>query len=311
MGIFFSIFLVLLSIPALAAVPRDQIVAQQLDAVEASHAPTYRGMEELPFEVKQKLDPRHTHSLETGTDIYYSSYAEPDAGVKNRGVMTGYHANYAYRPEDGNFLNNVILNMYGFEARFAYGKLDYKGSGKDKNSNYNYELRALAGKDYLLADRSLWTPYLGFGYRYLLDKGNGLLTSTGSYGYDRHSNYFYLPVGFNASIPYGSWTSALNIEYDIFLHGVQVSDFSDGDQFNQDDNPNIHNSQGSGYGLRGSLKLTYAMQKFNIYIEPFFRFWSIKRSNLVSATVDGVFSDQWNEPSNTTWEIGSKFGLQF
>ncbi|MDE1921339.1 MAG: hypothetical protein KGI24_07845 [Candidatus Omnitrophica bacterium] len=271
-------------------------------------------LHDIFFSGQQQLDPRKVNTLEIGSAPYYYLYKEPDAHVKTSGVMTEYYLNYAYRPPDGNILNNTIINTYKFEGRYALGTLDYKGSGTHRSPNYNYELRALLGKDYLLADHSLVTPYIGFGYRYLLDKGNGILTTTSSggvYAYDRRSNYYYLPIGVSATIPYKSWTTAFNLEYDIFINGWQVSDLSDGDQFNHDNNPNIHNFQDSGYGIRGSFKLMYDTPRLDFYFEPFVRYWSIERSSLVSATVDGSFSNQWNEPANTTLEVGSRFGLEF
>jgi len=339
--------LILSVTPVWADTSRDQLIARQMDCVEHNkQSPTigwsdvcsldttsapaensqvapdqsqspaldtkpYRALEEIPYFGKQQLNPRHVNTLEIGADPEYYSYAEHDAKVKVRGMMTDYFANYTYRPADGNILNNQVLNMYRLEGRYALGDLDYKGSGTLRSPNTNYELRALAGKDYLIADKSLITPYLGFGYRNLFDKGNGYVSTAHDYSYDRHSNYFYLPIGLSAEIPHGAWTNGLNIEYDILLKGIQVSDLSDGDQFTGFNNPNIHNYQDSGYGIRGSFKFMYATPLFNFYIEPYVRYWSIGRSSLVSATVDGSFSSQWNEPKNTTVEAGSKFGLQF
>ncbi len=309
---------------------RSQAVNAQLDAVENSQdaqkaspvsplennktadSLSYKNYTEIPFGIRQHLNPRHTHTFDMGTEPYFYAYKEPDASVTISGMMMGYYANYAYRPPDGNLLNNTVLNTYMLEGRFASGDLDYKGSGivKDKD-NVNFEIRGLLGKDYLLGDSSLITPYLGFGYRYLLDKGNGRLSSTDAYGYDRYSHYYYLPIGLNGSIPNGKWSCAINLEYDILIQGIQKSDLSDGNQFTGYNNPNVRNDQGSGFGVRGSFKLTYTGVKFNFYVEPFIRFWNIGRSNLASATIDGVYYDQLNEPKNNTTEIGSKFGIMF
>ncbi|MBI4309195.1 MAG: hypothetical protein HY591_02575 [Candidatus Omnitrophica bacterium] len=293
-----------------------QAVNDQLDDIEkpqrAANA-SYNSFEEIPEFTKQNLDPRHKHTIDVGVEPYYYYYKEPDIPIKNRGPMLGYYAKYTYRPPDDNILNNVVLNTYAVEGRFASSdKINYKGSGVDKGiTDINYEFRGLVGKDYLLGDKSLITPYFGFGYRYLLDKGNGRLTSTNNYGYDRHSNYYYIPLGFNAAIPNGLWTSAINLEYDIFIQGLQVSDLSASKIFNPGvDNPNIHNVQTEGFGARASLKLMYAAPRFNFYIEPFIRYWNIDDSHTTRATVDGS-AGTFLEPQNFTSEIGSKFGLQF
>ena len=75
------------------------------------------------------------------------------------------------------------------------------------------------------------TPYFGFGYRYLFDRGNGQISSIGAYGYDRKSHYYYLPLGGDAvmNMP-NNWEVDLNVEYDILLHGLQKSYLSDGNQ---------------------------------------------------------------------------------
>ncbi len=260
--------------------------------------------------ISRALDPRKVHALDAGLEPYLYVYEE-DIRIKNRGMMMGYYVNYAYRPADGNFFNNTIANAYMIEGRIALGKLDYKGSGVMENrKNLNYEIRGLVGKDYLLSEHSLVTPYLGFGYRTLLDEGNGRLTSTNFYGYDRHSQYLYVPVGFYAKIPSGIFTTSYNAEYDIFISGLQVSDLSSGKRFNGFDNPNIHSSQRKGVGLRGSIKLSYAGKWADFYLEPFVRYWRIAESKLTAATVDGSHGNFY-EPRNSTVEIGFKIGLQF
>ena len=263
--------------------------------------------------LKQNLDPRHTHTLQAGVEPYYSYYVEPDISVYNRGMMLGYYVNYAFRPSEGNILNNAIINTYMVEWRWATGELDYKGSGvmNDKR-NQNHEIRGLLGKDYLLTDNVLITPYVGFGYRYLLDEGSARLTSTNFYGYDRHSTYWYVPVGVTIKIPSSTpWSTEFNAEYDIFIEGLQVSDLSASSYFNVGvSNPNVHNEQTSGFGVRGSFKLIYSSPRFNFYVEPFVRFWNIEDSEVTTATVDGT-TGGFYEPQNTTFEAGSKVGLQF
>src|SRR5206468_3207752 len=115
---------------------------------------------------------------------------------------------------------NVIFNSYSLEGRYAKGDLDYSGSGQDNNRpNTSYETRGLFGKDYLLGDESIINFYLGFGYRFLIDHGDGRLSTTGAYGYDRHSNYYYIPVGVKAILPQRPWHTEINVEYDHLVSG--------------------------------------------------------------------------------------------
>ena len=251
------------------------------------------------------------HIFDFGREDFYYRYNE-DIPIVNRGWMHGYYGNYTYRPDEGNLLNNEILNTYSLETRYARGDLDYKGSGIDNDrTNKSYEIRALLGKEYLLEDRSKVTPYVGIGYRYLMDRGGGRLTTTNHYGYNRESQYYYLPIGVTANIPAPhDWNVGLNIEYDFFWQGVQKSRLSDGDQFNGLGNDDLRNHQDKGFGLRGSIKFLKKSHLFDMYVEPFIRYWNIDQSKVQSGMVDGASIDGV-EPKNNTTEIGSKIGLQF
>ena len=272
----------------------------------------YKSLDDFPEGIKQALDPRHVHTLEVAQETYSYHYKE-SIPIKIHGLMTGVSGKYAYRPADGNFFNNIVVNTYMLEGRFAGGKLDYKGSGviNDKE-NVNYEIRGLLGKDLLLADRSLITPYFGFGYRYLLDNGNDRRSSTGQYAYDRTSQYFYLPIGVYGSMIYGKWTSLVNVEYDIFLGGLQDSELSSVNTYSAPTVfPDVHNTQKHGYGVRASYKLMYSVYKINFFVEPFIRIWGIGDSVSSTKFIAGVGNVDFLEPKNTTMEIGSKFGVQF
>ena len=78
------------------------------------------------------------------------------------------------------FFNNFLTNVYFLQARYATSRdLDYKGSGiiKGKHDD-SMEFRGLIGRDYALGPDSTMTPYFGFGYRYLIDHGNGEISSS-------------------------------------------------------------------------------------------------------------------------------------
>ena len=253
------------------------------------------------------------HNLDAGSEIFYSRYQEPGVGVKIYGPMYGYYADYAYRPADPNFFNNFLTNVYMMQARYASSRdLDYKGSGIIKGKHDDaMEFRGLIGKDYFIGTDSRVTPYFGFGYRYLFDHGNGHLSSTNHYAYDRKSHYYYLPLGGDVIIDMPkNWEMDFNVEYDIFLQGKQKSFLSNGFRFNGFHNPDLANWQDHGFGIRGSIKFLKRGSAMDFYVEPYIRYWNIDQSKSQTAVVDGSLGT-FVEPKNNTTEVGSKFGIQF
>jgi hypothetical protein len=254
-----------------------------------------------------------THAVDMGYEIFYYRYQEPDIGVMIHGPMGGYFADYAYRPADPGFFNNFLTNVYMLQARYASSRdLEYKGTGIVKNKHDDaMEFRGLIGKDYFIGTELRVTPYFGFGYRYLKDRGNGQLSNANGYGYDRKSHYYYLPLGGDMAINMpDNWEIDLNAEYDIFIQGMQKSFLSDGDQFTGYNNPDVTNRQDHGYGIRGSIKFIKRGTILDFFVEPYIRFWNIDQSKIETATVDGQFL-YLAEPKNNTTEYGSRFGVQF
>lgn len=253
------------------------------------------------------------HTVELGSEVFYYRYAEPSAAVKIDGPMGGYYGNYTYRPRTPGVLNNPVVNAYFLQARYADSRhLTYTGSGIQKDGHDSVmELRGLIGKDYFIGADGRMTPYLGLGYRYLFDRGDGRITSTGALGYDRKSHYYYFPVGGNLSVATSKdWEMDFNLEYDFLLYGLQKSYFSDLTQFTGFNDPNIKSPQTSGYGLRGSVKFLKHGHLADFYIEPFLRYWSINNSKISTFPLDGD-SFTGLEPKNNTIEVGSRFGVEF
>ena len=256
---------------------------------------------------------RRKHTFDLGAQVAYYRYEEPGV-MKMHGPMEGYHLNYAYRPADPNFFNNFLTNVYMLQARFASSRdLEYSGSGIIKGKHDEvYEFRGLIGKDYFVGKDSIITPYFGFGYRYLIDHGNGQVSDQFYYGYDRKSHYYYIPLGVDTIIkmPH-DWAVSPNVEYDIFISGRQKSFLSDGGQFTGYSNPDIVNHQDTGYGIRASIKFIKFAHLADFYVEPYVYYWDIDQSKLAAASVDGTFSNSWNEPKNNSLELGSRFGVIF
>ncbi|MBF0571194.1 MAG: hypothetical protein HQL12_04920 [Candidatus Omnitrophica bacterium] len=302
---------------------KSAVINSELDDVEKDFPKKdiFQGLvtpsgNKAPSNVKNRV-----HSLDTGVEFLYYRYEEPSYltidgstthDVTLQGPMYGYYADYAYRPKSPNILNNIMTNVYFFQGRYAVSRdLKYKGSGISKNEHDDdMEFRGLIGKDYSLGADSIVTPYFGFGYRYLIDHGNGHISSVGNYGDDRKSHYYYLPLGGYVVINMSrNWEIDPNAEYDIFLQGWQKSFLSDGNQFGNN-NPDLVNHQDHGYGVRASVKFLRKGPMFDFYVEPYIRYWHIEESKPETVSVDGT-EQTLVEPNNTTTEIGSKFGIQF
>jgi len=237
------------------------------------------------------------HSADLGTEISYIKYKEPGV-MEEKGMMYGIVGSYTYRPKF----------MLRAEGRFAYGQVDYKNSGTlDNIDDYILEFRGLGGYDFSVFTASTLTPYIGIGYRYLNDDMTGT-TSTGALGYERESNYLYSPIGVEIITPLkNDWSVGATLEYDYFWKGIQKSHLSDTGLGLGD----IENDQNKGYGIRGSVKFQKKGEKLDFVIEPFIRYWNIKKSEETAITYSGTIIGYGYEPKNNSTEIGCKLAVKF
>lgn len=245
------------------------------------------------------------HTFELGTEISHIEYKEPDVATE-KGMFYGIYGQYEFRPQERNEIT-TFLDVFHADMHFNFGVVDYNGTGTiDNIDDYMVEPRLWVGKDIALGQTRL-TPYFGFGYRWLYDSLGGNTSSVGALGYDRQSQYMYLPVGaqYEFSLIQG-WHMALNAEYDIFLKGYQDSYLSDVSNAY----PDIKNTQNKGYGIRGSIKITKTMERFNVVVEPYVRYWNIDDSNVATAT-GGLYTVSGLEPHNTSTEFGARLGVEF
>lgn len=235
---------------------------------------------------------------ELGDEISYIQYKEPGV-MRETGMMYGINGSFGYH-------NNFMLKA---EGSTTWGQVNYRNSGAlDDIDNFMLEVRALGGYDFLLKEKYTLTPYFGFGYRYLNDDTGGMVSTTGAAGYERESNYYYSPVGVEAMVNLkNSWSLGASVEYDIFWLGKQLSHL-------EDVNPGyntLNNKQDEGFGVRGSLKVQKKTEKFNLFVEPFIRYWNIRRSDDDNITYSGSIFGYGYEPKNNSTEIGCKLGLIF
>lgn len=238
------------------------------------------------------------HTWEVGPEISHITYKEPDV-MEEKGFMYGIAGSYAYH-------NNLMLKV---EGRFSFGQVDYKNSGTmDDIDDYMFEFRWLGGYDFLVSEMTIITPYIGLGYRYLNDDMSGMTSSTGALGYERESNYYYSPIGIETITELeNGWSIGITLEYDYLWKGIQKSHFSDiyvGVS-------NIENDQNDGYGLRGSVKFQKKGERVDYVIEPFIRYWDIKKSDNADITYYGTYVGYGYEPKNNSTEIGVKLSAKF
>jgi hypothetical protein len=237
---------------------------------------------------------------ETGVEISGITYEEPGI-MEDEGIMYGVSVSYTDRAD----------YMFKVEGRYAYGQVDYTSNGTgaiDNIDDYIFELRCLFGYDFRVDDRTVLTPYLGLGYRYLNDDSAGMISSTGHWGYERESNYYYSPVGIEVVYDLeNGWHCGLLAEYDIFWKGVQKSHLSDVNPSYSD----MENDQDDGYGLRGSITLLRKGDTVDLLIEPYIRYWDIDKSEVKNIVYSGFIIGYGYEPENNSTEIGVKLAIRF
>jgi hypothetical protein len=259
---------------------------------------------------RDEEDRQGRHSLGLNFEASSIYYDEPNF-MRNKGIMYGLSGDYTYRP------NHFMFKMDG---RFSFGNMDYWSGRTGTNSgirDYNFETRFSLGYSLNASPKVVFTPFVGLGYRYLADLSGGMTTTSGASGYDRESNYLYSPLGTEAMLRLkGRWALGLTGEYDLFWHGWQYSEIGDMPVPNPYYIPVFlpgfvaKNDQANGWGARGSIKLVRKLRRIDFAIEPYFRYWNIKDSDLF---VIQVVNYGWGgkEPVNNTTEWGSRFGITF
>jgi hypothetical protein len=252
--------------------------------------------------------------VEIGPFVSRIIYEEPGT-MKESGTMYGLDGSLSWHGQQ--YLG--LFNTFRIDALASRGSLDYTSPNAGAISgieNTMFETRALLGRDFTLSGQSELSSYIGFGYRSLSDKTGGLITTAGYYGYDRHSQYLYLPIGLGVvSQMQKGWSFDGLVEYDLFLKGIQKSNITDANNAVYTYSNDVTNDQFDGYGLRASVKFTRRLERFgSVAFEPFLRYWNIGASRTASfIRTDGTGSHTaiaW-EPANHSTEYGLKVSLVF
>ena len=235
--------------------------------------------------------------------IYSHKYQEQVGGaffMSNEGPFGGVGVDYTKKLEGDIYFRG--------STSLAYGSVDYTGSGTIGGTpNYTLILEGRLGREFAVTDAFSVAPWAGLGYRMHYDDKGGEITSTGFFGYDRKSQYIYLP--FAVTLDYranSEWSLTPEFAYRLLLKGTQTSYMSDFSPACTD----LENSQKSGYGLSAALNARTTIGQTPVTFGPFIRYWDIAESDI------GIFSCGGTlfagvEPDNTTTEIGIAVSLHY
>ncbi|MDG2264892.1 MAG: hypothetical protein P8L47_02080 [Candidatus Marinamargulisbacteria bacterium] len=253
-------------------------------------------------------------TTELGGSIYQYYYAEPGVMAIN-GLLFDINSSLHIENPSNPWATIRAEVRYFLSDDPTYTS---KNTGKSyRNYHTGFETRALFGQ----------TLYTGIGYRELIHHGAGTVTSTGHIGYDRLSQYTYIPIGIRLALNNArkkSWT--INIEYRNLQRGIQTTSFKKGTKLSIGSGnfytlPNdkvFKNYQPNGYGIHVAIKtikhryhgIVSNRNHFQINAiatTVFFNYWSIEDSNFVPL----YQSSSLYEPRNYTTELGITLQLIF
>lgn len=216
---------------------------------------------------------------EIAPEISSFRYEEPGE-MRDKGILYGVGLSYThYRPN----------GLWRMEGGFAFGEVDYDGTLQDGtpytmqgNHDYLLNLRLLWGRLWQAND---WDNqfYYGLGYRALNDD-----SSQDPSGYDRQSNYLYVPLGLKTYHALADhWLVGLGGEFDVLLFGLQFSGVYA--------NNFVTNVQWPGFGARASVELRHQVRSADLALAPFVQYWWVDQSGT---------SHGWYEPRNNTLQYG-------
>ena len=192
-----------------------------------------------------------------------------------------------------------------FDGRADIGYLNSSSGKGDTDGLWNFEgeFRPLLGVDLPINPTMTFSPYAGLGYRIVYD--NQDQTSAGgaaSPGFDRTSQYFYVPIGASLEMTSGNWHMTPNVEFDYLVQGWQSDHLQ---QIGYDSS--LYTHQNDGYGLRGSLYVGTGPLTFG----PFIRYWNIRQSSSAPLLASGSQVGSASVPQNDTVEAGMGMKFQF
>ena len=190
------------------------------------------------------------------------------------------------------------MSLYTLE--YSFGNIDYTsaGTGTMKKEYYKGRLEYYISTISRVGANDL-KPYIGLGYRDLLDDSGFKRSSTNHLGYDRLSQYYYIPIG---AIWYINDELSLKSQYNHLLRGKQTSFLNE--ILPNDYSTNPEKTQRFGWGIDLTLRSKFN-DRWSTY--GFFRSWNIEDSDLTSCS-PLIYC---MEPKNQTHEIGAGISYNF
>ena len=231
------------------------------------------------------------YSADLTLDISYYYYEEPNfmRDTSDPVLYSAGSRKWDIPAED----NNTLQFLYTAEA--TRGWVNYSGSGTLDKDYYKFRGEVYAG--YRMDN---FTSILGLGYRWLYDDSGGQASSTGALGYDRQSQYYYVPAGGILDI---GQDIKLKGQFNYLLTGKQTSFLSDIAGFSD-----VENDQSFGWGVDFTFdyKITNSTSFYSFY-----RYWDIDKSDTAEGTFPGVLIFEAFEPANKTTEAGIGIAYKF
>ncbi len=221
-------------------------------------------------------------------DVHYYHYSEP--GVMTEisrlpAISIGFRNESALRQPDE-------YSVFAGVLEASIGPIRYRGTGERNSAFYRF-----LGEIYYPVYKDSYLMYAGLGYRMLFDDLGPGVTTTGAGGYDRLSQYVYIPIGVFSRLDDGS---GLKAQFNLLARGRQKSFFTQIAGYGNDP----VNDQKTGYGL--DFSYTTPDGGWEVYA----RYWGIRDSSQTNVyRSDGTLSGVAVEPENTTTEVGVRFAF--
>jgi len=221
-------------------------------------------------------------------DVHYYRYSEPGFMNENSrlpAISIGFRDESALRQPDEQ-------RIFAGTLEASFGPIRYRGSGERNSAFYKF-----LAELYYPVYKDAYLVYAGLGYRMLFDNLGPGVTTTGAGGYDRLSQYVYIPIGVFSRQDDGS---GLKAQFNLLARGRQKSFFTQIAGYGNDP----ENDQKTGYGLEFSY--TTPDGGWEVYA----RHWGIRNSSQTNVyRSDGTQSGTAIEPENTTTEVGVRFAF--
>ncbi len=236
---------------------------------------------------REREEPKN---FSVGGEIRYYNYTEPGF-VSHMGLLYGMWGEWLWTSALGNG------KIYG---NLLYGPLVYDGQAckisggscvplsattQDIITKVNTRLEFKLNSAYYL--------FLGVGFRYLYDKGEG------SSFYTRTGKWAYIPVGGGVNFETVMGKILIDFEYDYTVYGNVKSSLSEVSRLLND----ITSNQKGGYGLVANLGMSIN-KSLNAYLV--YESWNAGDSDIQMSG-----SQFFQEPANNSQSYGVKLGYLF